>query len=398
MSRFWRFIFLIVLSPAAFLTAAAQKKSAVQRTQPTSVPYDDATGLLIIPVSVEGKTYHFLFDTGSFTALSPDLGRRLKLKKEGRVNFVDANNMEGSASFQELKEISVGTFRFYNKKVAVFPSPLFKCLNIDGVLGNDLLVDYAIYIDPEKKQLTLSNNIADFKLAQHNTFVSPVVFTRQMSPFIDTKLTHEATGIFVTIFDTGFRGLYQVARASAADSTLTDYFAVLDSGKIKGSNALSVYDKNIETIETQYRLLLPELHIGNATFLNVHVQSMDKSYNALGIELLKYGGCILDNKNKRFYFFPDTPVVNLDEREWPLSFGLSDDDLIITYVWDPRLRDEFEVGDQVLAIGQHAYNGNNFCDLLSRPPFPETATAEEITVKDKKGVIKKLLLKKEDYD
>ncbi|MBO9618573.1 MAG: hypothetical protein J7539_05995 [Niabella sp.] len=189
-----------------------------------------------------------------------------------------------------------------------------------------------------------------------------------------------------------------MAREAAANPALARYFAVLDSGKIKGSNSLSVYDRNIETIETHYRLLLPEMHIGPAIFQNVRAQSMDKSYNALGVELLKYGACILDNKNKRFYFLPDETLVNLDEKEWPLSFGLSDDDLIITYVWDPRLRDTFETGDQVLAIGQHTYSSNNFCDLLSRPPFPESATSEEITIKDKKGIIKKVLLKKEDYD
>ncbi|MBO9618572.1 MAG: clan AA aspartic protease [Niabella sp.] len=150
MSRFWRFIFFLAWIPAASLAAAAQKKSAGQGSRPMIVPYEDATGLLIIPVTVEGKPCHFLFDTGSFTALSPDLAKQLKLKREGKVNFLDANNIKGSAAFQDLNEISVSTLRFYNKKVAVFPSPLFKCLNIDGVLGNDLLADYVLYIDPKK--------------------------------------------------------------------------------------------------------------------------------------------------------------------------------------------------------------------------------------------------------
>lgn len=35
---------------------------------------------------------------------------------------------------------------------------------------------------------------------------------------------------------------------------------------------------------------------------------------------------------------------------------------------------------------------------MKRAPFPDSVTAEELTIKNKKGVIKKIPLKKEDDD
>lgn len=61
MSRFWRFILVAVLIPAAFSTTAASKESAVFHGPLTVVPYEDTTGLLIIPVAVGGKTYRLLY-------------------------------------------------------------------------------------------------------------------------------------------------------------------------------------------------------------------------------------------------------------------------------------------------------------------------------------------------
>ncbi|ANH80458.1 hypothetical protein A8C56_05145 [Niabella ginsenosidivorans] len=398
-NRVLGFLSLIALAPLLIFSQTGQKQT-ISSAIPvfTVIPYEDATGLLIVPVTIEGKTYRFLFDTGAFTAIAPELDSILQLKKEGQINFVDANNIAGSASFIDLKDIAVGSLKFFNKRTALFASPLFKCLGIEGVLGNDLLSNYIVMIDPVKKQITITDQLNKLTFSRNKAAGSPVTLTQQKSPFIDTRLTHETTGAFVTVFDTGFRGFYQVSRLFAADPEMSSYFRVLDSGRIKGSNSLSVYDQNIETLETHYRMLLPELHIGNARFLDVPVQSMDKPYNALGVELLKYGACILDNKNKKFYFLPDKTTINMGDGEWPVSLGLSDDNLIITYVWDPKLRSQLEIGDQILAIGNHSYDGNNFCDLLTRIPFPDNADSEAITIKDQKGNIRKVILKKEDYD
>lgn len=398
MTRVLGFLFLI-LTPLQLFSQTRQKQIAAPAASVFSViPYEDATGLIIVPVTIEGRTHRFLFDTGAFTAIAPGLDSVLRLKKEGQVDFVDANNIKGSATYLDLKDIRVGSLKFVNKRIALFASPLFKCLGIEGVLGNDLLSNYIVMIDPVKKHLIITDQLGKLAIPRNIAASSSITLTQQQSPFIDVQLSHEATGTFITAFDTGFRGFYQVSKLFAADPEMGAYFAVLDSGQIKGSNSLSVYDQNIETLETHYRMLLPELHIGAARFLDIHVQSIDKPYNALGVALLKYGACILDNKNKKFYFLPDKAIVNMDEDEWPISLGLSDDDLLITYVWDPKLREQLQVGDRILAIGNHNYDGNNFCDLLTRMPFPDAADSEEVTIKDQNGNIRKVIIKREDYD
>jgi hypothetical protein len=108
----------------------------------------------IVPVSIDGSgPYWFLLDTGSNrTAVSATLARRLGVERLGTTNVVavtDAIALE----VVSLKNVTVGTLTRPDLPALALPDEQLRSLDIDGVLGQDVLMTQSHTIDYRRGRL-----------------------------------------------------------------------------------------------------------------------------------------------------------------------------------------------------------------------------------------------------
>ena len=99
--------------------------------------------------------YDFLVDTGSeVTIIEPSLAAELHLEPKGTADVVTGlRHTETGVVSPEV--IEVGSHPFYGPLLSVASLAQFQARGIRGILGEDLLMDFDLLIDREKKILCL---------------------------------------------------------------------------------------------------------------------------------------------------------------------------------------------------------------------------------------------------
>ncbi|MGB1293890.1 MAG: aspartyl protease family protein [Flavobacteriales bacterium] len=117
--------------------------------------------LTIIPVEIHGKTYQFLFDTGAPLSISSDIQKALQFPTVRKIPMVDSDHVRREMQFVKSDSINIGGISFLNHTafVADFSlNPLIKCLNIDGIIGSNLMKECNWTINHTANTITLSKN------------------------------------------------------------------------------------------------------------------------------------------------------------------------------------------------------------------------------------------------
>lgn len=98
-------------------------------------------------------SYDFLVDTGSeVTIMEPSLAAELHLEPKGTADLVTGlRHTETGVVSPEV--IEVGSHAFYGRLLSVASVAQFQARGIRGILGEDLLMDFDLLIDREKKIL-----------------------------------------------------------------------------------------------------------------------------------------------------------------------------------------------------------------------------------------------------
>jgi predicted aspartyl protease len=112
----------------------------------TGLPLEGRLGVMTVPqVYIDGKgPYRFLVDTGaSITTLSEPLARRLSLKMNADKGFYVA----GWGGLAQAKRAQLNRFSFPTQQIAklnvlVVNSPFFQSIDVEGVMGQDILNRY----------------------------------------------------------------------------------------------------------------------------------------------------------------------------------------------------------------------------------------------------------------
>lgn len=108
----------------------------------------------IVPVSINGSgPYRFLLDTGSNrTAVSAALARRLGLESVGSTN-VQAVTGTVALEVVGLANVTVGALTRQKLFALILPEEQQRALNVDGLLGQDVLMSQSHTIDYRRRLL-----------------------------------------------------------------------------------------------------------------------------------------------------------------------------------------------------------------------------------------------------
>ena len=127
-----------------FLTGCSLTwKEAIQRGEINNSSFSEkitvniAHDLVIVPVSLNGHIYRFLFDTGAPLSISEHLQSIFNYKIISTGHIVDSGNNRKKVKWAEIDTLLIGNTEFTNQSafVADFDAnPILKCLNILQVL------------------------------------------------------------------------------------------------------------------------------------------------------------------------------------------------------------------------------------------------------------------------
>lgn len=366
--------------------------ATIQKGYFTEIDYENVRGKIIVNGSINGKNYRFIVDTGApniitkalFTALNPTVLSKIPIK--------DSNGKMDSLTVVQLNKIALGNVVFDEIPALVAnDSFIFDCYKVDGFIGSNMLRNSIIQFSSKDSKLILTDQLE--KLALTKKHSSDLFLTEtQSSPYFKIKVKGQNKGTIELLFDSGMEGLYDLALKHYAILEKKNIFTVL--AKSKGRKSIGFHGSGDET--DQYQLRLPELNINGAILKNLSVYTTASENSRIGSDLLKYGFVTIDYKNKKIYFEPFEASIDLYHKSFPVSSILVENKVVIGVIWDEKLKSQINLGDELITVDDVDYTNIDKCDLLTKKKIFEGKDRAELTLRGSNGVIKKIMVSKND--
>lgn len=329
------FVFFLILSSAQgkrfFETGDVQLNNPVEK-----INLNYANDLPLVKVSINGKSYNFLFDSGAPTVISNAIYTELNLEKEHTSKVKDSQKNKQEQIFTTLPEMTVDHIIFKNIGVIVMElnGSELGCFKIDGILGANQMAKLFWRVNYSENLLEATKDLANFKVDDYETIV-PFDPQPQKTPIIETKILDK--NIKLT-FDTGFTG-----RIKILDN---DY----DPKKIKksvetyGINSVGAFGAGKPV--SGFIFKIPELGFGNKSFGNEMI--MTGNSRLIGNDFFKDFTFVMDWQNKKIYM---KKIKNNPPTLESFGFGYRfiDAKPVVAFVFKEK-GTYLEIGDSILSI------------------------------------------------
>ncbi|WP_298238206.1 retropepsin-like aspartic protease [uncultured Algibacter sp.] len=381
-----------------FINASLGQKSIFKTGNATSkryyseIKYKNLNGKIIIPVVIKGESYQFLFDTGAPNLISENLWKKLNFEKGKDISVSDANQKKEQMRLTTLPLITIGGVSFKNTSALVFKNNdnlVFDCFKLDGIIGSNLLRKSVIQIKSKQSKLIITNDYKKLNLNKENASKLTLV-GNQSSPYINIKLKGEQTATELLLFDTGASGFYDLNKKSYKVMMLKNVVKTISEGK--GTSSIGMFGNANNSI--QYRIQVPELIINSHSFKNVITLTGDDDNSRIGSDIIKYGNLTLDFKKGKFYFDPFKRITDLNEKLLGFTPTIQNNKLVVGIVWDKKLKNKLNFGDEILAINGVDFSKIDLCGLITEESIFKKADSLNISIKNDKGEINDLILEK----
>ncbi|GAA5088967.1 hypothetical protein GCM10023210_13210 [Chryseobacterium ginsengisoli] len=240
-------------------------------------------------MSINGKMYNFLFDSGSPTVISHAIYNELNLTKKYKRSVKDSNENTQQQIFTELPEMIVDQIVFKNIGAIVldFDSAELSCLKIDGIIGANQMAKLFWRISYTENLLEATEDLSVFNLKDYSTVI-PFEPQLQSTPIVKTRLFDKDIDF---TFDTGFSGRFEMAEKKFDPKnvkTKIETFGTRSTGAFGAAKAVA---------GTIFRADL--LNLGNGIFRNELIST--STSDRLGNEFLIDFSFIFDWKNNKIY-------------------------------------------------------------------------------------------------
>jgi predicted aspartyl protease len=357
------------------------------------IDFEFTDNKIIIPVSIDGTVYRFLFDTGAPNVISKDLFRKINPKVLKTTKTHDAAGNSDDLKIVSIPEIHIGKAVFKKTKALVYDLSnidIFKCYDIDGFIGSNLLKNSIVQIDFTKKTLILTDNHRNMDLEKSGS-VKMAVLGEQSSPFIFIELKGSKNARDQVMIDTGMDGFYDLSHRSY--DIFKNNEILKDLATATGGSIVSLFGN--EQMTEQHRVLVPELNVAGVKFKGLVTITTADNISRIGIDMLKHGITTIDFKNKRFYFDADGETVDVSKPLPGFTPTVENGRLVVGYVWDKKLKSKLSYGDEIIKIQDTDISKMKFCDFLKQKHIFEKADTLSIVFKTKTGDISNITIIKE---
>lgn len=275
------------------------------------LPYQSKRDLPIIKVSIEGVEYSFLLDTGAPTMITKSIRKKGRFQRIRNVLSYDINDNQASLPAVRIPQLKLGTLcvRDVPAILADDDNPIFEYLQIDGIIGSNLLRNMVVRISSDEHVVSLTDDIVNLGTA--NAFSQPMATDKdiQSSPVLRINLGAHITEEL--LFDTGFDGFYKMSCEKLALFRGQDDIKII--GQVANSGVFGMFGE--ETQGKSEKLLISEYGVCGFSFRDVVAFTSDTRNSKLGAKLLRYGNVTLDYIHDRFYFEPYNQAESISLKE-----------------------------------------------------------------------------------
>ena len=310
----------------------------------TILNYDDPQGIPVVNVSINGKSYPFLFDTGAqMTCISDVVVSKEQLEVRLTNNYIIG--MSGNISYTLLPSVSLGSMIIDSLEAIVLPgnNPSLRAIGVVGIIGANTLLNLVVTFDAQSKAITLSRSSFDERMDW-----IPMKLWDGL-PLLALKLRgkeelYDVPGVFDSGSSMGAFGLPSVK--GFEEWTAAGLIDSVEEGQ--GTTTLMLGGR--VGMDKLYRGELKECHIGNGVFSGIPVYTGGIDYLLLCFKITDLGKLTLDYPNKRFSFtaYEGAAVWEGDQR--PVTTAVINGELKITAVWGKEALEKIAPGYTVTAL------------------------------------------------
>ncbi|MBL1222431.1 aspartyl protease family protein [Chryseobacterium sp. L7] len=248
-----------------------------------------ANDLPFVQVSINGKSYNFLFDTGAPTVISTAVYTELGLEKKHRSTVKDSQKNKHDQIFTVLPEMIVDKAVFKDVGVVVmdFSVSELSCFKIDGILGANQMAKLFWKVNYSENSLEASTDLTQFNPDDYD-IVIPFSPRAQKTPVVETILQGKKVDV---TFDTGFSGRLKIT------DNVYDAEKALKSIEVYGTSSVGAYGAGKPAPGHIFRT--ETLSLGNKSFLNEIVATGNASL--IGNDFFKNFIFLLDWSGNKIY-------------------------------------------------------------------------------------------------
>ncbi len=358
------FLLLLVLSSCKSVKMIKlMSKGEIEQQQFISeIPFDDKMGLIILKVTISGEEYDFLYDTGAPNVISKELAAKLNIKPYVSNKTSDSQGNKEDLEYLLLPKITIGCVDFLNTGAAVADlkrSSVIACLDVDGIIGANLMRKAIWQIDYENKLLRVSNTMSSFKIEDGERIPFTEKFTG--TPISDINV-NGAIEKNVTI-DTGSNGGFSLSVKTYREAK--DSLAPVVIGV--GTTTSGIY--GVGEVDTNYYTTFPLISIGNVELKNQMVD-FNKGNS------LTLGNTFFENYLVT-YNWPEKEILLTNKKEhdnssfnsFGFNYFMNDDKLFVSFLIEGSEADQKGIkrGDQIIALNGVDYSEmtqDKWCEIL----------------------------------
>jgi predicted aspartyl protease len=351
------------------------------------IQYEFVLGKIVIPVTINQKTYKFILDTGAPNIFSNTVLKENNLIVGDSINISDANNLNEAMKSAMVLQLKIGNLTFENQAGLVYNFEnhiLLKCYGIDGIIGSNLFRKSILKINSQNQSITITNKIKQLKIEKKP--MKMVLVNNQLSPYIELKFIgkNKKKASDMVLVDTGMDGLYDMSKRAFSIFEEHKIFDLLSTSK--GIGDIGIFgsgvaiEQNLVQIETT---LLNQYELKN-----VVTSTTSDNNSRIGLDFLKHGNLTFDFINKKFYFEP-VNTVELDPRP-KFQTSLQNDKVVIGLIWDENLKKLMNSGDEVMSIDQENISEMSLCDYLAYKKNWKSKKKYNIKIKNKENNISEI--------
>lgn len=349
MKCFLIFSVLLLTSCQQQIIGLFQKGEYVRHDEVVEVPFTIENGLIIIPVEIGGETYRFLLDTGAPNVVSTELSERLKFKKGRSIKTADSQGNESSLEYVKVQKIAIGGATFVNTAAAVADlrqAEAIACLNIDGLIGANLMKKAFWQIDSQKNVIRIASNF-DQLTRPVNGYIVPFTTEVTGTPLIHLKMGQVdvkklkmdtgSVGFLSTDYDESYAGLKSGNQ-------------ILSERSSYGSSSVGLFGSS--EYDTIRQVLVKDLSMGNLSVPNQVIDMKRSKHSLLGMSFLRNYLVTIDWKNNLLYLYPQGEFQNAYAESFGISLFKEGDKMVVSLIADGSSAQQqgIKVGDVVLRV------------------------------------------------
>jgi predicted aspartyl protease len=366
-----------ILKQVKFITKGrvAQKEFVVK------VPFEYRFGLIVIKVSIDGKEYDFIFDTGSaYNVISEELAEKLGIESDSKNKIVDSQGQSSKLSRVTIGKANIGGINFLNTGAVVSnlkPLNEIGCFRIDGLIGANLMRKAVWKIDVVNQILTITNSVDSLDIPESNYKIhfNP---TLPGNPFIDIKLNNLVIKhVEIDLGSSGDISLNEddLRKLLKSDSSISHIFSY-------GISSFGLY--GISKFDSIYYAVVNDFTMGDVSFKNTIVSFKKNGLSTIGNKLFKNFDLILDWSAKEITMIQKKNYEYSSLSAFGFSYTTKENKLFVVQLFEKSqaYKDGLRLDDQIIKVGETSYDTISFeqwCSIAENGLFGKDDT--EITIK-----------------